>query len=75
MMAVEWLEQAADGPAATKEEGFAVLYELADTLERLGESARAMAILVDLDADAGGYRDVRLRIEQLARAQPGSGQP
>jgi tetratricopeptide (TPR) repeat protein len=73
--AVEWLEQAADGPAATKEEGFAVLYELADTLERLGESARALAILVDLDADAGGYRDVRLRIEQLARAQPGSGQP
>jgi tetratricopeptide (TPR) repeat protein len=73
--AVEWLEQAADGPAATQEEGFAVLYELADTLERLGESARALAILVDLDADAGGYRDVRLRIEQLARAQPGSGQP
>ena len=73
--AVEWLEQAADGPAPTKEEGFAVLYELADALERLGESARALAILVDLDADAGGYRDVRLRIEQLARAQPGSGQP
>ena len=73
--AVEWLEQAADGPAASKEEGFAVLYELADTLERLGESARALAILVDLDADAGGYRDVRLRIEQLARAQPGSGHP
>jgi tetratricopeptide (TPR) repeat protein len=73
--AVEWLEQAADGPAPTKEEGFAVLYELADALERLGESARALAILVDLDADAGGYRDVRLRIEQLARAQPGSDQP
>jgi lipopolysaccharide biosynthesis regulator YciM len=73
--AVEWLEQAADGPAATQEEGFAVLYELADTLERLGEPARALAILVDLDADARGYRDVRLRIEQLARAQPGSGRP
>jgi tetratricopeptide (TPR) repeat protein len=73
--AVEWLEHAADGPAASPEEGFAVLYELADTLERLGESARALAILVELDADAGGYRDVRLRIEQLARAQPGSGQP
>jgi tetratricopeptide (TPR) repeat protein len=73
--AVEWLERAADGPASTAEEGFAVLYELADTLERLGEPARALAILVDLDADAGGYRDVRMRIEQLARAQPGSGQP
>jgi tetratricopeptide (TPR) repeat protein len=73
--AVEWLERAADGPASTPEEGFAVLYELADTFERLGEPARALAILVDLDADAGGYRDVRNRIEQLARAQPGSGQP
>ena len=73
--AVEWLEQAADGPAATQEEGFAVLYELADTLERLGEPARALAILVDLDADAGEYRDVRMRIEQLARGQAGSGQP
>jgi tetratricopeptide (TPR) repeat protein len=73
--AVEWLERAADGPAATQEEGFAVLYELADTLERLGESARALAILVDLEADAGAYRDVRARIEQLAGPQAGSEQP
>jgi tetratricopeptide (TPR) repeat protein len=70
---IEWLERAADGPAATPDEGFAVLYELANALERLGEPARALAILVDLDADAGGYRDVRARIERLARAQAGSG--
>ena len=69
--AVEWLERAADSPAVTQEEAFAVLYDLADALERLGEPARALAILVDLDADAGVFRDVRTRIEQLARSQPG----
>jgi tetratricopeptide (TPR) repeat protein len=73
--AVEWLERAADSPAETPEEGFAVLYELAAALERLGEPARALAVLVDLDADASGYRDVRRRIEHLARAQAGSGHP
>lgn len=66
---VEWLERAADGPAATPDETFAVLYELADALERLGEPARALAIFLDLDADARGYRDVRARIDRLARTQ------
>jgi tetratricopeptide (TPR) repeat protein len=66
---IEWLQQAADGPAATPDDGFGVLYDLADALERAGEPARALAIFIDLDADAGGYRDVRARIESLARAQ------
>jgi tetratricopeptide (TPR) repeat protein len=66
---IEWLERAAAGPPPTPDEGFAVLYDLADALERLGEPARALAILVELDVDAGGYRDVRARIERLARAQ------
>lgn len=70
---VKWLERAADGPAATPEEGHAVLYELADALERLGEPGRALALLIDLDADAGDYRDVRARIDQLSRVQPGRG--
>ena len=73
--AVEWLERAADGPANTLDEGLAVLYELAGALERLGQPARALAILVELDADSGGYRDVRTRIEQLARLQAGGEQP
>lgn len=68
---VKWLERAADGPAATPEEGYAVLYELADALERLGEPGRALAVFIELDADAGGYRDVRARIDQLSRVQPG----
>jgi tetratricopeptide (TPR) repeat protein len=67
--AVEWLERAAEAPAPTPEDGFALLYELADTLERLGESGRALAVLMELDADASGYRDVRARVERLARSQ------
>jgi tetratricopeptide (TPR) repeat protein len=69
---VDWLERAAEAPAPTPDEGFALLYELADALEHLGESARALAILMELDADAGGYRDVRSRIDNLTRAQAGS---
>jgi tetratricopeptide (TPR) repeat protein len=64
--AVQWFELAADGPAPTQDEAYAVLYDLADALARLGDASRALAILIDLDAEAGDYRDVRIRIEQLA---------
>jgi tetratricopeptide (TPR) repeat protein len=64
--AVQWFELAADGPATTQDEAYAVLYDLADALARLGEASRALAILIELDAEAGDYRDVRIRIEQLA---------
>ena len=67
--AVEWLERAAEAPAPRPEEGCALLYDLADALERLGESARALAVLMELDADAPGYRDVRQRVERLSRDQ------
>lgn len=69
---VEWLERAAEAPAPTPEEGYALLYELAGALEAQGESARTLAILMELDAETDGYRDVRNRIVQLSRAQTGS---
>jgi hypothetical protein len=69
---IDWLERAAEAPAPSPDEGWSVLYDLAGTLERLGETARALAILMELDADVGGYRDVRERIDQLSRAQAGS---
>ena len=64
-----WLERAAEATAATQEEAFGALYELADALESLGESARALAVLIDLDLDSGGYRDGRARIDRLMAAQ------
>ena len=70
--AVEWLERAADAPAASEEESLCALYDLADVLERMGERARALAVLLEIDADQGAYRDVPARIEQLTREQAGS---
>jgi len=66
---VEWLERAAEAPAPSPDEGYDLLYELAGALEAQGESARALAILMELDAEAEGYRDVRTRIMYLSRAQ------
>ena len=66
---VEWLERAAEAPPPSPEEGHDLLYELAGALEAQGESARALAILMELDAEADGYRDVRTRVMYLSRAQ------
>jgi hypothetical protein len=72
---INWLERAAEAPAPSPEESVSVLYDLAGALERSGETARALAILMEIDTDAGNYRDVRHRIEQLTRAQAGSPRP
>jgi tetratricopeptide (TPR) repeat protein len=66
---IEWLERAADAPAPGSAEAHRVLYELADALEAAGESTRALAICLELQADAGPYRDVAARIDRLTRVQ------
>ena len=68
---IDWLERAAEAPAPSEEEGVAVLYDLAGALERMGEQARALAVLLELQAQAAAYRDVRERIDRLSRAQAG----
>ena len=68
---IEWLERAAEAPPPSPDEGWAVLYDLAGALERSGEGARALAVLLEIEADAGRYRDVRQRVEVLSRAQAG----
>jgi tetratricopeptide (TPR) repeat protein len=67
--AIHWFERAAEAPAPTAEEGHALLYDLAETLEKAGERARALAIFVELEAESGGYRDVAGRINRLSKAQ------
>ncbi len=67
--AIEWLERAAEAPAPTPDAGRALLYDLAKTLESVGEHARALAVFVELESESGGYRDVAGQIERLSKAQ------
>lgn len=70
--AIDWMERAAEAPPPSVDEGRSLLYDLADALEHLGEHARALAILLELQEDAGDYRDVDERIERLRDALQGS---
>jgi tetratricopeptide (TPR) repeat protein len=69
--AIEWLEHAAEEPAPTPQDGRALLYDLGLLLDQTGEVARALAVFLELQADAGDYRDVPARIDRLARVQSG----
>jgi len=69
--AIEWLERAAEATVPTPEEGQALLYELGLALEDAGETARALAVFLELQATAGTYRDVADRVDRLARVQTG----
>ena len=69
--AAEWLERASEAPAPTASEGRELLFDLGATLETMGETARALAVFMELQADAGEYRDVAARVERLARVQTG----
>ena len=68
-LAIEWYELAAQAPAPSVDAGHLLLYDLADTLEATGEIARALAICLELQADAGEYKDVSERIDRLAKVQ------
>jgi tetratricopeptide (TPR) repeat protein len=70
--AIEWLERAAEAPAPGPAEACELLYELGSILEDAGETSRALAVFLEVQADAGEYRDVAARVERLARVQTGS---
>jgi tetratricopeptide (TPR) repeat protein len=67
--AIEWFERAAEAPPSGRNEGLALLYDLGDVLETVGETARALAVFLELDADAPGFRDVRARVTRLSRLE------
>jgi tetratricopeptide (TPR) repeat protein len=69
--AVEWLERAAEAPAPGLNEARELLYDLGAILETSGETSRALAVFLELQADAGEYRDVAARVDRLARVQTG----
>jgi tetratricopeptide (TPR) repeat protein len=64
--AIEWFERATQAPAPTTDDGFELLYELADTLEATGETARALAVCLELAAHAGDFKDVKARVARLS---------
>jgi tetratricopeptide (TPR) repeat protein len=72
---VEWLEQAAAAMPPNANERHSLLYDLADTLERVGENERALTILRTLEEDAGEYEDVRARIARLSQSPLRSSKP
>lgn len=69
--AIEWLGRAAQAPAPGINEGRELLYDLASSLDAAGETARALEVFLELQTNAGDYRDVPARIERLARVQAG----
>lgn len=69
--AIEWLERAAEVPAPDDEASHVLLYDLGVLLEAAGETSRALAVFLELQANAGDYRDVPSRIDRLARVQTG----
>jgi tetratricopeptide (TPR) repeat protein len=68
-VAIEWLERAASVPAPSRAASLAVLYELGAVLEGAGESARALAVFMEIDSEEPGYRDVGARLAVLARVE------
>jgi len=70
--ALEWLERASQATAPTSDESHQLLFELAEALEEAGEVARALAVCLELQAEAGSYRDVDTRIDRLIKVQAGS---
>jgi tetratricopeptide (TPR) repeat protein len=71
VQAIEWYGRAVEAPAPSPMAHHSLLYELALVLEANGEGARALAVLLELQAEAGEYRDVSRRLEQL-KVQMGS---
>lgn len=69
--AVSWYEQAAAAPVPDAAVKRPVLYDLAVSLEALGETDRALGVLLDLLSQVEDYRDARVRLDRLLRVDAG----
>jgi tetratricopeptide (TPR) repeat protein len=68
---ITWLERATQAPAPTEDDARQVMLDLADALEKAGEVARALAVCLELQADAGSFKDVAARVDRLSKVQAG----
>jgi tetratricopeptide (TPR) repeat protein len=69
--AIEWFERAAEAEAPSVEAARELLYDLGVLLDGAGETSRALAVFLELQSEAGDYRDVPERIDRLSRVQTG----
>ena len=69
--AIEWFERAAEAPAPSEDDSRALLYDLGTLVEESGDTARALAVFLVLQSEAGVYRDVGARVERLAKVEAG----
>lgn len=65
--AIEWLERAAESAPAASDESRGLLYDLGLLLAETGEKERALAVFLELQADAPDYRDVPRIIGRLSQ--------
>jgi tetratricopeptide (TPR) repeat protein len=65
--AIEWLERAAEAAPVATDESRELLYDLGLLLSEAGESDRALAVFLELQADSPDYRDVAMRIGRLSQ--------
>jgi tetratricopeptide (TPR) repeat protein len=64
--AIEWFERATQAASPTAAASHEVLYDLAQLLVASGETDRALAVFLELQADAQDFRDVSQQIDRLS---------
>ncbi len=67
--AIDWLERAAEAPPPSPDAAHMLLYDLAAALESTGETARALAVCLELQADAPDFRDLPAQVTRLVKLQ------
>ena len=65
--AIEWFERAAESAPAGTDESFDLLYDLGVLLAGAGETERALAVFLELQADSPDYRDVTDQVGRLSQ--------
>jgi tetratricopeptide (TPR) repeat protein len=65
--AIEWFERAAESAPAATDESRDLLYDLGVLLAGAGETERALAVFLELQADSPDYRDIALQVGRLSQ--------
>jgi tetratricopeptide (TPR) repeat protein len=64
---LEWFERAAEAAPAGTDESRDLLYDLGILLIGIGETERALAVFLELQADSPDYRDVSAHVGRLSQ--------